>query len=255
MDEKTAPKVPAEEDSAGLPSTPDSASTGSSSASHSTEHQPTANLTTERSSALSVPAGDVSVGGLSFASFATGAPTAMAGIGRAERTWMILLFFGIGILLLMVFMFSSFIRSMSAMDGSYRVPVDAVTGVRSSSPIQADQGPSMSSIAWHGNLADALREAKKTNRPLMVACHAEVPGVQWMEKNVYHLPEVVSASASFICVQLDGNQMQIYQTYNVQLFPTLLFLDASGRELDRLTGPAAPDLVLSSMLGAADKAS
>lgn len=98
---------------------------------------------------------------------------------------------------------------------------------------------------WSSNLDEALAQAKKSNKPLLV----EFTGSDWcppciqMRKKVFSTKEFIeAASKDYILVEIDmprGNQElrtknePIVERYKIEGFPTVLLLKPDGTEASR----------------------
>jgi thiol:disulfide interchange protein len=95
-----------------------------------------------------------------------------------------------------------------------------------------------SAVPWEKNLQTALDKARQSHRPILLKFHAVWCGpCQAMEREVYTRKDVADALANWIAVSIDGDQEpQIMNHYNVEAFPTLVMLDAAGKEIFRYEG-------------------
>jgi thioredoxin-like negative regulator of GroEL len=97
-------------------------------------------------------------------------------------------------------------------------------------------------VAWRKDMtfAQALEEAKKTNKPIMIDIYATWCGpCHEMDKSVYTRQDVADATANLIALKMDGEHgegKEIHDRYNVVGFPTILFLHPDGAEIDRVFG-------------------
>ena len=91
-------------------------------------------------------------------------------------------------------------------------------------------------VFFNGTFAEALAEAKKTNKALFVDFYAVwcVPCKQ-MAKNVFTLEEVGNyINKHFISLQIDAEKpenVEIAKQYKVEAYPTVAFIDAEGKPL------------------------
>ena len=105
---------------------------------------------------------------------------------------------------------------------------------------------------WSEDLSKALEQAKKENKPVLV----EFTGSDWcppckmMRKEVFSKSEFVdAASKKFILVEIDmprGNEevakknRPLVEKYKVDGYPTVLLLDAAGKEFGRFYASEHP---------------
>ena len=106
---------------------------------------------------------------------------------------------------------------------------------------------------WSEDLAKALEKAKAEKKSVMI----EFTGSDWcppckaMRKNVFSKKEFVdAASKNFILVELDfprgdkevaKKNQPMLEKYKVEAFPTVVLLDADGKEFSRFTASQFPD--------------
>jgi thiol-disulfide isomerase/thioredoxin len=93
--------------------------------------------------------------------------------------------------------------------------------------------------------AEILRKAK-TEKPIMVDVYAVWCGpCKLMDAKTFAHPAIADwASKKLVSVKIDaekGEGRKIARRYSVGSFPTVLFLDSDGNELDRLQGAFDPD--------------
>lgn len=106
----------------------------------------------------------------------------------------------------------------------------------------ADHGP------WRLDTLPALAEAKTAKRPALLLFTAVwCPPCQQMEKEVLPQPEVVAALARVQPIRVDADDAaaeDLFRRYHVQGTPTLLLVDAEGKETGRLEGFQAASAVI-----------
>ncbi len=93
--------------------------------------------------------------------------------------------------------------------------------------------------------AEALRRARSEKKPLMVDTYAVWCGpCKQLDRMTFADPTVGAwARKNVIAVKVDaekGEGRRLSQRYAVRAFPTILFIDASGNELDRISGVFPP---------------
>jgi thiol-disulfide isomerase/thioredoxin len=96
-------------------------------------------------------------------------------------------------------------------------------------------------IAWTpGGMEAALVVARREHRPLLVYWSAAwCPYCQQIVATVFTRPEFIARSRQFVAVYLDGDEpgaQKWGERLKVQGYPTLLVLDAQGRETQRISG-------------------
>ena len=99
------------------------------------------------------------------------------------------------------------------------------------------QGP----VAWVYTLAEGLTLAQAAKKPLMVDFYAEWCGwCKKLDKNVYTNKEVIALSKEFVCVKVDTDKYgKDTAKYVVMGLPTIVFLNADGTVIDKITGYTA----------------
>ncbi len=98
--------------------------------------------------------------------------------------------------------------------------------------------------------AELLKRARAENKPLMVDMYAVWCGpCKLMDRTTFSDPAVGDwAKRNVISVKIDaekGEGRKLAQRYMVASFPTILFIDPSGQEIDRLVAAYPPALFLS----------
>ncbi len=103
-------------------------------------------------------------------------------------------------------------------------------------------------LKWHTKYEDALAEAKKTKKVIL----ADFTGSDWcgwcikLKKEVFNTPEFEKwAKANVVLLELDFPQKKkqpaaiekqnekLAEKYKIEGFPTILFMDATGKEVAR----------------------
>jgi thioredoxin-related protein len=92
-----------------------------------------------------------------------------------------------------------------------------------------------------GSWSQLLQEAQKQKRPIFVDVYAEWCGpCKMLERNTFPNPDLGAYVAKhYIAYRLDGEKGEgpkIANQYRVRAYPTMLFLDPSGKELGRQVG-------------------
>lgn len=94
---------------------------------------------------------------------------------------------------------------------------------------------------FNGSWSQLLQEAQKQKRPIFVDVYAEWCGpCKMLERSTFPNPELGAYVAKhYIAYRLDGEKGEgprIANQYRVRAYPTMLFLDPSGKELGRQVG-------------------
>jgi thiol:disulfide interchange protein len=109
--------------------------------------------------------------------------------------------------------------------------------------------PALAGDGWHTSYEDAVKEAKKTKRPIL----ADFTGSDWcfsckkLNREVFDTPAFKTwAKANVVLLELDypadkskqsaalqAQNKRLQDKYAVDRYPTIVFLDASGKELGR----------------------
>lgn len=104
-------------------------------------------------------------------------------------------------------------------------------------------------MPWTEDLRGALATAKTDNKPLLIDIWATwcVPCKE-MDKTTYKNKEVIEGAAAFVPLKLDADtQKSFLERYQIEAFPTLIFLDGEGREITRLLGLVTAEKLLGAM--------
>lgn len=101
----------------------------------------------------------------------------------------------------------------------------------------------------HGTFQEALDKAKKENKLVFMDCYTSWCGpCKHLAKTVFTQKEVGDYfNAKFVNVKMDmekGEGIELHKKYGVKAFPTLLFIDANGKEVHKIVGGVpAQDLI------------
>lgn len=110
------------------------------------------------------------------------------------------------------------------------------------------QNAAAPALKWHTNFAEAQAEAKRLNRPILI----DFTGSDWcgwcirLKDEVFSKPEFQAwARSNVVLLELDfprrkqqpealkKQNQELLQRYRVRGFPTILFVDHTGREIGR----------------------
>ena len=99
---------------------------------------------------------------------------------------------------------------------------------------------------WFHSRRDALAQARKTGKPILVDVNTSWCGpCQMMKHEVFQKPSFAKEAARWILLDLDGDaHAELAGFYGVQGFPTLLALNSHGKVVTRQTGYGGPAATL-----------
>lgn len=129
------------------------------------------------------------------------------------------------------------------------LPSFALAGAKEISPTAEKSA----GVAWYdGTIDAALAEAKASGRPLMVDVFATWCGpCHELDKQVFSRADVATEAERWLPVKVDAENApggpEFAEKYHVVGFPTVLFIDSEGKEIDRIFGYVGPEAFLSTM--------
>ncbi|MBN1823436.1 MAG: thioredoxin family protein [Endomicrobiales bacterium] len=93
-------------------------------------------------------------------------------------------------------------------------------------------------IEWVMSLGEGLSAAKAEKKNLMVDFYADWCGwCKKLDRDVYSNPEVAKLAENFVCVKVNTDRYPVdAQQYGVQGLPTVMFMDSSGKVLEKVVG-------------------
>jgi thioredoxin-like negative regulator of GroEL len=106
--------------------------------------------------------------------------------------------------------------------------------------------PAGSGIAWRTDHDQAVSQARKEQRPVLIEfwagwckpCHE-------MDEQLWARPDVPPLTKKFVCLRIDADQQpELARKYDAEVLPTLVLTDPWGAELARREGFAGPDRYL-----------
>lgn len=103
---------------------------------------------------------------------------------------------------------------------------------------KASKTSNSGAIAWVYSLDEGMSKAASEKKPVMIDIYAE-----WcyyckkLDAQVYSDKEISDIAAKFVCVKIDGDkQPQIARRFEVQGYPTIIFLASNGSIIDKVVG-------------------
>jgi thiol:disulfide interchange protein len=99
---------------------------------------------------------------------------------------------------------------------------------------------------WFHSRKDALAQARKTGKPILVDVNTTWCGpCQMMKRDVFLKPSFAKEAARWVLFDMDGDKhAELASFYGVQGFPTLLVLNSRGKVVMRQEGYGGPAATL-----------
>ncbi len=109
----------------------------------------------------------------------------------------------------------------------------AITGIEFSS---TPRGPDRAGISWFKDEAEAMAEAGRTHRPVMIDFYADwCAACVNLDEQTFSDPKVVAAAGGFVALKVDSSNAgepgaaSLRKKYGIVGLPTILFADPGGR--------------------------
>jgi thiol:disulfide interchange protein len=105
-------------------------------------------------------------------------------------------------------------------------------------PARAHEG----AIAWVTSWETAMETARSERRPVMIDFYTDWCGwCKKLDEETYVDKEVISASGDFVSLKLNADvERAVAARYNITGYPTILFIDSTGKEIHRIVGYRPP---------------
>lgn len=118
---------------------------------------------------------------------------------------------------------------------------------------------SLDAIQWiRQDFKSALSKAEADGKLMMVDVYTTWCGpCKMLDKNTFPAKEVVDKAANFVTLKLDaeaGDGPELQKKYNVQGYPTILFIDGKGNLVHSVIGYMDPAALVAEMDKALSKA-
>lgn len=107
-------------------------------------------------------------------------------------------------------------------------------------------GAKSSKPVWYHSRRDALAQARKTGKPILVDVNTTWCGpCQMMKRDVFQKPSFSKEASRWVLLDLDGDEhAELAGFYGVDGFPTLLVLSPRGKVVMRQAGYGGPAATL-----------
>lgn len=107
-------------------------------------------------------------------------------------------------------------------------------------------------VVWRTDYDAAMKEAKRTHKPLFVDFYTDWCGpCKMLEQTTYRDAKFVRASRNWVMVKINAEKgarnVQISQKAKIRAYPTLLMMDARGKKLNQVEGAYPTGMLLSEM--------
>jgi thiol:disulfide interchange protein len=121
--------------------------------------------------------------------------------------------------------------------------------ILSSCAKETEQAATGHGVEWLASMDEALQQAAKKDRPIMIDVYADwCVWCKRLDSDTYANKDVVAKSGSFVDLKLDADaNRSIVTQYKIGGLPTVLFLDAKGKEIHRIIGYKPPDQFIMEM--------
>ena len=93
-------------------------------------------------------------------------------------------------------------------------------------------------IKWYEDFDEGLAEAKRSGKPMMIDFYTD--WCHWcdeLDKKVYTDSDVIKLAEDFISVKIDADvDEETKEKYRVRAYPTIIFTDSQGKEINKIRG-------------------
>ena len=100
-----------------------------------------------------------------------------------------------------------------------------------------------SEVTWLTSYEEAMAAAKKDKQPVMIDFYAD--WCNWckrLDSDTYVDKDVVALAQDFVSLKIDADvDKDLSSRYKVVGLPTILFIDADGKEIHRVVGYRPPE--------------
>jgi len=98
-------------------------------------------------------------------------------------------------------------------------------------------------VDWLISMEEALAEAERQDRPIMIDVYADWCGwCETLDEETYVDENVIAKAQEFVNLKIDADvHRSIMSDYRIAGLPTILFIDANGKEIHRIVGYKPPE--------------
>ena len=124
-----------------------------------------------------------------------------------------------------------------------------VCGCGGSKPKKPSTTAANGKINWLTDYNAGLAQAKKENKPMMVEVSTTwCSACKWLEETVLSEKVVIDASRRFVPVRVDADkQVELKDKLKANQYPTIVFINPDGTEVERVIGAVPYQVMLESM--------
>lgn len=116
---------------------------------------------------------------------------------------------------------------------------DEVTVAGDQKPLSAEEDKSKDiKIKWFSRYSEALSEAQKTQKPLLIYAYATWCGwCKKMERETCADKKIMKLTEFFVCIKINSEEEEeFFSKFKVKEFPCVVFLKSDGTEIERHIG-------------------
>ncbi|HEX8238096.1 MAG TPA: thioredoxin family protein [Abditibacteriaceae bacterium] len=133
---------------------------------------------------------------------------------------------------------SMIVAAVAALSTAWQRPQAAAQAMLQAAPRTSPNPVASRRIRWQSSWGAAIREAKRTGKPIFVDFYATWCGpCKLLDRHVYTNRKIVDASRKWVMLKVDAERnTQLAQANKVTAFPTLIFYSPTGKAVVRKMG-------------------